>query len=136
MKRKNEEMQGELFNLRQLYDFLRLRPEQEAMEVLRRIRANPPNTSPSQRIQELADYVRHGDSHLSEHCFFQTPPPFEHDIGKKPVTLPSIRLALDSPNNLDSHVLPFPARLSLPMGMEGPTTQRPRYASDVDVSAR
>ncbi|KAJ4377619.1 hypothetical protein N0V83_000446 [Neocucurbitaria cava] len=57
MKRKNEEMQGELSNLRQLYDFLRLRPEQEAMEIMRRIRANPPNTSPSQRIQELADFM-------------------------------------------------------------------------------
>jgi hypothetical protein len=36
MKRKNEEMQGELSNLRQLYDFLRLRPEYEAIEVLKR----------------------------------------------------------------------------------------------------
>jgi hypothetical protein len=135
MKRKNEEMQGELINLRQLYDFLRLRPEQEAMEILRRIRANPPDTSPSQRIQELADYVRHGDSPLPEQYLFHKPSPFENDVGK-PVTLPSIRLALDSPNNLDSHVLPFPGRLSLPMGMEGPMAQRPRYASDVDVSAR
>ncbi|KAJ4330572.1 hypothetical protein N0V87_009878 [Didymella glomerata] len=56
MKRKNEEMQGELSNLRQLYDFLRLRPEHEAMEILKRIRSSSPDLPPSQRIQELADF--------------------------------------------------------------------------------
>jgi len=135
MKRKNEEMQGELFNLRQLYDFLRLQPEQEAMEILRRIRANPPEASPSQRIQELADYVRHGESPVPEHHPFTTPPLSESDMGRS-VILPSIHLALRSPNSSDSHVLPLPGVFSMAMGMEGPSTQRPRYASDVDVSAR
>ncbi|CAO2647272.1 Nn.00g081940.m01.CDS01 [Neocucurbitaria sp. VM-36] len=132
MKRKNEEMQGELSNLRQLYDFLRLRPEQEAMEIMRRIRANPPNTSPSQRIQELADFVRHGDL-LIQHQSTATPSTFSNVPGQS-VTLPPLRLALESPSNLDSHNLPFPGILS--MGSDGPTSQRRRCTPDVDVSAR
>jgi hypothetical protein len=133
MKRKNEEMQGELSNLRQLYDFLRLRPEHDAMEVLRRIRANPADTPASQRIQELADFVRHGDSPGRQTCF-PPPSPYQHDLGKS-VTLPPIRLALDSPSSsLDSHSLAFPSMMSI--RIDGPASQRRRHASDVDVSAR
>jgi hypothetical protein len=133
MKRKNEEMQGELSNLRQLYDFLRLRPEHDAMEVLRRIRANPVDTSASQRIQELADFVRHGDS-PGRQTSFPPPSPYQHDLGKS-VTLPPIRLALDSPSSsLDSHNLAFPSIMSI--RMDGPANQRRRHASDLDVSAR
>jgi hypothetical protein len=133
MKRKNEEMQGELSNLRQLYDFLRLRPEQEAMEIFRRIRSGPADSSPSRRIQELADYVRHGDP-ISRQSSYPPPSPYQQDVVKS-VTLPPIRLALDSPgSSLDSHSLPIPGILS--MRMDGPPSQRRRHASDVDVSAR
>jgi hypothetical protein len=132
MKRKNEEMQGELSNLRQLYDYLRLCPGEEAMEVLRRIRASPSDTSPLRRIQELADYVRHGASPTPTPSFLNRSP-YRHDLGRK-LTLPSIRLALDSHIKLDSRVLPLPD--GLPMGTDGPSTQRPRYAYDVDVAGR
>ncbi|KAF2125451.1 hypothetical protein P153DRAFT_348622 [Dothidotthia symphoricarpi CBS 119687] len=130
MKRKNEEMQGELLNLRQLYDFLRLRPEHEAQEILRRIRANPPDASPSQRIQELADFVRHGDLHI------QRPSYRLHSTYYEPgsVTLPPLRLALDSPGALGSDTLSFPGMFS--MGSDGPSTQRRRLTSDVSVPAR
>ncbi|KAL6706189.1 hypothetical protein ACN47E_005924 [Coniothyrium glycines] len=130
MKRKNEEMQGELSNLRQLYDFLRLRPEDEAMTILKRIRDSPPDTSPSQRIQELADFVRHGDLLLPQHPQ-HSPRMYDHDPTQ--LTLPSLRIALDSPSNLDSHHLPFPGIMSI--GVEGPVTQRRRFTSDANVSA-
>ncbi|KAH7396357.1 hypothetical protein BKA66DRAFT_566849 [Pyrenochaeta sp. MPI-SDFR-AT-0127] len=132
MKRKNEEMQGELSDLRQLYDFLRLRPEDEAMEILKRIRANPPDTSPSQRIQELADFVRHGDMLPPQHSYAES-----SDYHRQPgqsVTLPPLRLALDVTSSFDSHNLPFPGILSV--GSCEPASQRRRYASDADVAAR
>lgn len=132
MKRKNEEMQGELSNLRQLYDFLRLRPEGEALEILRRIRTSSPETSPSQRIQKLADFVRQGDL-LAQPPSHLPPSPYQHDHGMS-VTLPPIRLALDPPGNIDSHNVHFPGVLS--MGIDGPATQRRRHASHVDASAR
>jgi hypothetical protein len=132
MKRKNEEMQGELVNLRQLYDFLRLRPEEEAMEILRRIRLNPSDTPPSQRIQELADFVRHGD--LPMHPSSNPPPsPYQHDHGHS-VTLPPIRLALVSPSNLEPRNQLHLSMLSF--DIDGPASQRRRHASDVDVSAQ
>jgi hypothetical protein len=134
MKRKNEEMQGELSNLRQLYDFLRLRPEQEALEILRRIRSNPSETTPTQRIQELADFVRHGD--LLIQPSFRLPAQHRSHSGNS-MTLPPLRMALDSsssdPNGY-SRSLPFPSILS--MGSEGPSPQRRRHTSDADVSAR
>jgi hypothetical protein len=132
MKRKNEEMQGELSNLRQLYDFLRLRPEGEAMEILRRIRVNPPGTAPSQRIQELADFVRHGE--LPIHPSSKPPPsPYQPDRAHS-VTLPPIRLALDSPSSLEPHSFVYPGMLSF--DMESPTSQRRRHTSDRDVTTR
>ena len=130
MKRKNEEMQGELSNLRQLYDFLRLRPEQEAMEVLKRIRANSPDVPPSQRIQELADFVRHGD--LVTHQPLQTSSlnNYEREPGTS-VTLPPLRQALDSPSALESYNLPYPG--IPPMGFDGPATQRRRHTQDLSA---
>lgn len=132
MKRKNEEMQGELSNLRQLYDFLRHCPEQEAMDVLHRIRSTPAATSPSQRIQELADMVRHGGP-LNSQPSYPPPSPYQHDIAQS-VTLPPIRLALDSSSSLDMHNLPFLGRIT--SSMEEPASQRRRYTSAIDVSAR
>ncbi|KAF2685363.1 hypothetical protein K458DRAFT_23460 [Lentithecium fluviatile CBS 122367] len=123
MKRKNEEMQGELSNLRQLYDFLRLRPEHEALEILRRIRARSPDTIPSRRIQELAELVRHGE-------LFQ--PPYS-PLTRHHLTLPPLRLALDSPSSDSNHLL-LPSMLSF--SPEEPSSQRRRHASDADVSAR
>lgn len=132
MKRKNEEMQGELSDLRQVYDFLRLRPEEEAMEILRRIRADPPDTSPSQQIQELADFVRHGD--LVPPKQSATLHPEYHHQPRQSVTLPPLRLALDSTSHFQSQNLPFPGILS--MGTIEPASQRRRYASDAEVLAR
>jgi len=132
MKRKNEEMQGELSNLRQLYDFLRLQPEQNAVDILRRIRAHPPDTPSSQHIQDLADFARLSGTPLQ--AVAHSPYQLYQDQPKQSVTLPSIRLALESHGNDDSSILTLPGVLS--MGSEGPCRQRPRYASDVDVSAR
>jgi hypothetical protein len=129
MKRKNEEMQGELSNLRQLYDFLRVRPEHEAMEVLKRIRSNSPDVPPSQHIQELAEFVRSG--HLLIQQPLHTPPlGSERDIGHS-VTLPPLRQALDSPSSLESYNLPFPGIHS--MAYDGPVTQRRRHTQDLSA---
>jgi hypothetical protein len=132
MKRKNEEMQGELSNLRQLYDFLRLGPEHEALDVFRRIRAHPVDALPSQSIQELAKFVRHGRPH-DQQPPYPPPSPYQHDV-RPSVTLPPIRVALDSPGSLGPHTSPFSA--TLPMSLDGPTSQRRRHGSDVDVAAR
>lgn len=133
MKRKNEEMQGELVNLRQLYDFLRLRPEHEAQEILRRIRSNPAGASPSERIQELADFVRRGDLFVQA----SSVPTSRHEPESN--TLPPLRVALESPNLGGSNTFPggllFPGNF-LNTDMEGPSSQRRRHASDEDVSAR
>jgi hypothetical protein len=133
MKRKNEEMQGELSNLRQLYDFLRLRPEHEAMEILKRIRSDDQSVSPTQRIQELADFVRHGDPPPQQSAM---PPPLppQNAESNHNITLPPLRMALDPSSNMVSSSLPFPGILSLEA--DGPTSQRRRYASDADVSTR
>jgi hypothetical protein len=127
MKRKNEEMQGELSNLRQLYDFLRLRPEYEAMEILKRIRSNSPDVSQSQRIQELADFVRHGDLLVNQPLHT---PPLNHTErnGSSPITLPPLRQALDSSGIRESYYLPFPS--ISPMGFDGPATQRRRHTQE------
>ncbi|CAI6295676.1 unnamed protein product [Periconia digitata] len=129
MKRKNEEMQGELFNLRQLYDFLRLRPEQEALDILRKIRSEPPESSTAQRIQELADLTRKQGELLG-----QLPSSLGSSLVQQSeqVTLPPIRLALGSPNS-DPDNLSFPN--IFPLVVEGPSSQRRRHALDVDVSA-
>ncbi|KAJ4311124.1 hypothetical protein N0V94_008111 [Neodidymelliopsis sp. IMI 364377] len=130
MKRKNEEMQGELSNLRQLYDFLRLRPEQEAMEVLKRIRSNSPDVPPTQRIQELADFVRHGDLLLQQPV--HTPPLSSHERDPvQSVTLPPLRQALDSPSASESYILSYPSIHS--MGYDGPVTQRRRHTQDLSA---
>lgn len=130
MKRKNEEMQGELSNLRQLYDFLRLRPEHEAMEILKRIRSNSPDVPPSQRIQELADFVRHGDLLIQQPL--QTPPLSSVERGPlHSVTLPPLRQALDSSGGLKSYSLPYPD--IYPMGFDGPATQRRRHTPDMSA---
>ncbi|KAF2465245.1 uncharacterized protein BDR25DRAFT_337166 [Lindgomyces ingoldianus] len=135
MKRKNEEMQSELSNLRQIYDCLRLRPEHEAQQVLRRIRANSSDTTPSQRIQELADFVRHGDPNLIlQPSLMQSPRGHSEQL-----TLPPIRMALDATCAvIDSFSgsLPSFSNDLLPMRSDGPASQRRRHASDADVSAR
>ncbi|KAF2021291.1 hypothetical protein BU24DRAFT_18465 [Aaosphaeria arxii CBS 175.79] len=132
MKRKNEEMQGELSNLRQVYDFLRLRPEQEAMEIFRRIRSDPPDSlTPTQHIQDLADFVRHGDPSLQH----SLPPSLAHR--PESLTLPPLRMALDSSSN-DPSILSsnFSIGSRLPsISSDGPSSQRRRHDSDVDVSA-
>lgn len=128
MKRKNEEMQGELSNLRQLYDFLRLRPEQEALEIFKKIRTVAPNTTPSQRIQELADFARRGDASAPPPA---DPPPSNHYEPTHPLTLPPLRLALDSS---DPSAFSFPKILAL--GPDEASSQRHRHTLGIDVSAR
>ncbi|UPX19678.1 uncharacterized protein EKO05_0009933 [Ascochyta rabiei] len=130
MKRKNEEMQGELSNLRQLYDFLRLRPEQEALEVLKRIRSNSPDVPPSQRISELAEFVRHGNS--LTHQPLHTPPLSNRERESAlSVTLPPLRQALDSSGAMKPYTLPY---LGIhKMGYDGPATQRRRHTQDLSA---
>lgn len=133
MKRKNEEMQGELSNLRQLYDFLRLKPEQEAFEILRQIRESPPDTSVSQRIKQLADSVREDD--------VSTPASRQSSVIHSPeesLSLPPLRMALDSlgqGSHAFSNNLPFP-RSILNDEPHDPVSQRRKYTSDADVSTR
>src|SRR4051812_26080898 len=98
MKRKNEEMQGELSNLRQLYDFLRSRPEHEALGFLKQIRRDAPNTTPTQRIQELADYARADESSYASSSKTVSEP----GSSLFSLTLPPIRVALDSPGSESS----------------------------------
>jgi len=129
MKRKNEEMQSELSDLRQLYDFLRLRPEHEALEILRRIRTHPRDMSPSRRIQEVTDFARQGD--VGEPPY--SPLTSQHADFGHPLTLPPLRIALD-PRSSDSIHLPSPSMLSL--GPQGPATQRRRHNSEANASAR
>jgi hypothetical protein len=133
MKRKNEEMQGELSNLRQLYDFLRLKPEHEAFEILRQIRESPPNTSVSQRIKQLADSVREGDS--SNPASRQSP---VIQSAEGSLTLPPLRIALDSlgqGTHSFSNSLPFPRGI-LNEDTQDPVSQRRKYTSDADVSTQ
>lgn len=131
MKRKNEEMQGELSNLRQLYDFLRLRPEPEALAILRRLRAGPPETPPSERIQELADLLRRGPL-LAESA---REAPLHHQLDD--LTLPPLRIALNGPHSDHPFCCgsPFTSGRSSVVS-DGPSSQRRRHASDADVSAR
>ncbi|KAF1954077.1 hypothetical protein CC80DRAFT_536957 [Byssothecium circinans] len=133
MKRKNEEMQGELSNLRQLYEYLRQRPEQEAQEILRRIRADPSEKTHAQRIQELAEFTRHKKSPAQFPSTTGSSASRQPGVSPNTLTLPPLRLALGSPSS-DPNNAHFPGILSL--GSEGPTTQRRRHVSDMDVSAR
>lgn len=128
MKRKNEEMQGELSHLRQLYDLLRQRPEHEALAILRKIRAEPSASSPAQHVQSLTNSIRHGQLASESPTMPQTEP--------TPIlTLPPIRLALNSLSpDISTSGLPFTSLF--PLGYDEPTTQRRRQASDADVSAR
>lgn len=127
MKRKNEEMQGELSNLRQLYDFLQSRPEQEAIEVFKRIRSNSANVPSSQHIQELADLVRQGDIRVQQPLRTS---PLDHYKREPthPITLPPLRQALDSPGSLQSYNLPYPILSS--MDSDGSAPQRRRLTQD------
>ncbi|KAF2652047.1 hypothetical protein K491DRAFT_719302 [Lophiostoma macrostomum CBS 122681] len=132
MKRKNEEMQGELLNLRQLYDFLRLRPEHEAQDVLKQIRSNPVDATPTERIQELADYVRL--AHQKPQLSLASAPQQTSGL----ITLPPLRIALESHGPEDNGTFPgthhFPGSI-LSTDYGGPSSQRRRHASDADVSA-
>ncbi|KAF2871303.1 hypothetical protein BDV95DRAFT_668628 [Massariosphaeria phaeospora] len=133
MKRKNEEMQGELAHLRRLYDCLLLRPEQDAIDILRRIRANPRDVTPSQSVQDI---VRHGDQLIppgSSQAFRHQSESADPLISLR---LPPLRLALDSldsdPRGVSSG-LPY---YRIPTMADGPSSQRRRHAADIDTSAR
>ncbi|KAF9737088.1 C6 transcription factor [Paraphaeosphaeria minitans] len=125
MKRKNEEMQGELSDLRQIYDLLRLRPQQEALAILRKIREGSPEASPAQQIQ-LINFLHQGQ-------LTSVPPLAQNSGPAHSLTLPPIRLALDSPS---SKLNILPSTSILPLGYDEVTSQRRRHASDTDVSAR
>jgi hypothetical protein len=132
MKRKNEEMQGELSNLRQLYDFIRLRPEHEAQEILRRIRANPTASASIQGIQELNESVKHEELLTQLPSLFDLPPKLHSENAQHPLTLPPLRIALDHANSNGIHFDFWNNSL----GPEGPTSQRRRHMTDMDVSDR
>jgi hypothetical protein len=125
MKRKNEEMQGELSSLRQLYDLLRLRPEHEAQAILQKIREGSQEASPAQQIQ-LINFVHQGQ-------FASGPSYAQQPDAAHSLTLPPIRFALDSPSS-DPNNLPFTS--IFPIGYDEPATQRRRHTSDVDVATR
>jgi hypothetical protein len=114
IKRKNEEMQGELDSYRQLYDFLRTRPESDAHEIVRRIREASPGTTSSQRILKLADFLRHD------------PYAWPQDSDPAALTLPPLRVALQSPSSTDDSN-GFPNVDLSTMGVEGPLAQRRRH---------
>ncbi|KAF2269450.1 hypothetical protein CC78DRAFT_575010 [Lojkania enalia] len=131
IKRKNEEMQAELSNLRHLYEFLRVRPEQEALEIFKRIRANSPTTTSAQRIQELVDCVRQGNLPVQPMVLQPT-----HQWDN--LSLPPLRLALESSSSESSSFLrgvSFSSGVS-PADSDAPSSQRRRHHSDADVSAR
>lgn len=122
MKRKNDEMQGELSKLRKLYEMLRLSPEDEALAMLRKIRSEP----------QLNEFIRREQSASQP---LPSPIPVQQSGSTHPVTLPPIRVALDSANS-DPRNFPFTHISMFPMGYDEPSSQRRRHASDVDVSAR
>ncbi|KAF2448778.1 hypothetical protein P171DRAFT_461488 [Karstenula rhodostoma CBS 690.94] len=125
MKRKNEEMQGELSSLRQLYDLLRLRPEQEALAILQKIREGSPEALPTQQIQ-LINLIHQGQ--------LMSGPSLAHYADPAhPLTLPPIHLALDSAS-FNRNRLPFTSMF--PLGYDESTSQRRRHTLDTDVSAR
>ncbi|KAL1593825.1 hypothetical protein SLS60_010558 [Paraconiothyrium brasiliense] len=126
MKRKNEEMQVELSNLRQLYDLLRIRPEQEALAILRKIRSESLDLTPAQQTRSLVDFIQQEQSTGG-------PSVIQFSDAAHPLTLPPIRLALDSSSS-DPNSLPLTSLF--PIGYDEPTKQRRRYASDTDVSVR
>ena len=121
MKRKNEEMQGELSRLRQLYETLRLCPEDEALVILHKIRSE----------SQLAEVIRR-ESTASQSL---PDPSMQHSGPAHSLTLPPIRVALDSPNT-DPRNIPLTRMSMFPIGYAEPSSQRRRHASDVDVSAR
>ncbi|PSN58959.1 hypothetical protein BS50DRAFT_580337 [Corynespora cassiicola Philippines] len=57
LKRRNEEIRRELLNLRQTYDFLRLQPERNALELLEQIRLDT-SSAGAESIQKLAVCAR------------------------------------------------------------------------------
>lgn len=118
-------MQGELSNLRQLYNLLRLRPEHEALAILRKIRTDSADSSPAPDIHSLIQMVKEGP--------LAGPSLLQPSDSPNSLTLPPIRLALDSPSS-DPNSLPFTSMF--PIGYDEPSSQRRRQASDTDVSAR
>jgi hypothetical protein len=133
MKRKNEEMQGELSSLRQLYDFLRLKPEHEAFEILRQIRETPGDTPVSQRIKELADSVRQEDRDESSSRQPPVTQPPDDALALPPIGMALHSLGPDTEAYLKN--LPFPHSI-LNMDPQGRASQRRKYASDADVSTQ
>jgi hypothetical protein len=132
MKRKNEEMQSEVSNLRQLYEFLQSSPEEEAMEMLRRIRANPPNIPLPQRTEELADFLR-PDEVSNQKASDRLQAVHQHDYGKS-VPLPPLRLVLSSLSMRDTDSLPLPEICAVGVGVLG--KQQRSYADGMRDCAR
>jgi hypothetical protein len=132
MKRKNEEMQSEVSTLRQLYKFLQSSPEEDAIEMLRRIRANPPDTPLPQRIEELADFVR-PDEVSNQQASYPAKAVHQHDYGKS-MTLPPLRLVLSSLSMQDTQRLPLADTCAVGVGVL--VNQQRSYADGVHDRVR
>lgn len=101
MKRKSEEMESELSSLRQIYDYLRLSPVEEAMEVFRRIRASPADGSSLQSIRELAGLISRDGNSIPPTSATSEP---IHDFAyENSLTLPPLRIVLGSTSIRSAH---------------------------------
>ncbi|PSN59056.1 hypothetical protein BS50DRAFT_661043 [Corynespora cassiicola Philippines] len=96
MIRRNEEMQVELLNLRQLWTFLQSCTEQQMPQILRRIRAQSSSITRYQRSQDIAGFIRRqdflGENRVENQVEDQTRT--YPQVGRT-VTLPSLQLALE-----------------------------------------
>ena len=125
-------MQRELSNLWYLYNVLRTGSEQEAHEILTRIRASPQDTHTSHHIRELADLIRDGDQIITKqsHVPISTYPNESSHL----MTLPPIRLALDSTDGVGFRNIPAQAGTSV--DLDEHSIQPEKNASDTERSAR
>ncbi|ORX93515.1 hypothetical protein BCR34DRAFT_594663 [Clohesyomyces aquaticus] len=127
MKRKNEEMQGELADLREIYDFLQTRSEHEAQDLLARIRSRTPaspGTRLVQRLSDLAIAIRHGD----------LDPPHSLKSSPHSPSADSLDTTIFADDSIARGHSSFPNNILSPILGE-PTAQRRRHDVDADVSA-
>ena len=128
MKRKNAEMQDELSNLRQLYELLRLRPESEALAILRQIRSESLGPSSSQDYNKLAISAR--QDQLSSDSLSSDSLSSHHFESTHSLTLPPLRLVLGT----GEKNVPSMTRSIFSAGFDEPSSQRRKHAPDTDVA--
>ncbi len=132
MKRKNDEMQCALSDLRVIADFMWMSSEKESMEILRQLRAGVKDISPTHHYQQVAEWIRHGYLDIRETSYpTSSTSPKESEPS---VNLPPLRLALNSAANMDSHRLSY--RGGGPAGLDEHTVQRKKIILESDISPR